>query len=361
MKIAVYSIALNESQFVERWYNSAKDADYLLIADTGSTDNTYEIAKSLGINVYKISINPWRFDDARNAALSLIPSDIDYCISLDMDEVLSEGWRKEMESLSPGVTRPMHKLATHIDETGTAGIEFEALRIHARNGYRWKYPIHEFVAIYSGEEIKQSLDIKISHHPDNNKSRGQYLGLLQMAAKEDPYSDRCAHYYARELFYYGAYEQASQEFKRHLSLESAVWKAERCESMRYIAKCEPHNSEYWLRQAILECPERREPYVDLAQVYYEKRDWEQLKEFSTKALDIKTKYLGYFCEADAWGWKPHDLLALASYNLGDYNKALDHGKMALGLKYEPRLATNVLFYEEALKKGDTSVVSSQSN
>jgi hypothetical protein len=36
MKIAVYTVALNEEQFVERWYNSAKDADYLLIADTGS-------------------------------------------------------------------------------------------------------------------------------------------------------------------------------------------------------------------------------------------------------------------------------------------------------------------------------------
>ena len=34
MKIAVYTIAKNEEQFVEAWYNSAKDANYLLIADT---------------------------------------------------------------------------------------------------------------------------------------------------------------------------------------------------------------------------------------------------------------------------------------------------------------------------------------
>ncbi len=73
MKIAVYTIALNEEKFVERWYNSVKDADYLLIADTGSTDRTVEIAKSLGINVYNISIKPWRFDVARNTARSLLP------------------------------------------------------------------------------------------------------------------------------------------------------------------------------------------------------------------------------------------------------------------------------------------------
>ena len=47
MKVAVYTIALNEEQFVERWYNSVKDeADYLLIADTGSTDNEKQRIKN---------------------------------------------------------------------------------------------------------------------------------------------------------------------------------------------------------------------------------------------------------------------------------------------------------------------------
>jgi glycosyltransferase involved in cell wall biosynthesis len=97
MKVAVYSIALNEEKFVERWYECAKEADYLLIADTGSSDRTVELAKSLGINVVEISINPWRFDDARNASLAVIPGDIDYCIALDLDEVLVPGWRKHLE------------------------------------------------------------------------------------------------------------------------------------------------------------------------------------------------------------------------------------------------------------------------
>ena len=92
LKVAVYTIALNEQEFVERWYESAKEADYLLIADTGSTDGTREIAKKLGINVIDITVRPWRFDDARNASLVALPEDIDYCIALDMDEVLLPGW-----------------------------------------------------------------------------------------------------------------------------------------------------------------------------------------------------------------------------------------------------------------------------
>jgi hypothetical protein len=40
MKICVYAISKNEEMFVERFCNSAKDADLILIADTGSTDLT---------------------------------------------------------------------------------------------------------------------------------------------------------------------------------------------------------------------------------------------------------------------------------------------------------------------------------
>jgi len=73
MKVAVYSIALNEEKFVQRWYESAKEADYLFIADTGSSDKTVEIARGLGIVCHIISVKPWRFDDARNASLALLP------------------------------------------------------------------------------------------------------------------------------------------------------------------------------------------------------------------------------------------------------------------------------------------------
>ena len=42
MKIAVYTIALNEAAHAERWASSAVDADYRIVADTGSTDDTVE-------------------------------------------------------------------------------------------------------------------------------------------------------------------------------------------------------------------------------------------------------------------------------------------------------------------------------
>jgi glycosyltransferase involved in cell wall biosynthesis len=106
MKIAVYAIAKNESQFVERFCEAAKDADLIFVADTGSTDDTVDKLLSMGATVQIIHISPWRFDDARNTALALLPDDIDVCMSLDLDEVLQPGWREEIERVwTPGTNR----------------------------------------------------------------------------------------------------------------------------------------------------------------------------------------------------------------------------------------------------------------
>ena len=41
-RICVYAITKNEEQFVEKWYESMKEADAVVVLDTGSTDNTVE-------------------------------------------------------------------------------------------------------------------------------------------------------------------------------------------------------------------------------------------------------------------------------------------------------------------------------
>ena len=96
-KICVYAISKNEEKFVDRWVDSIKDADAIYVLDTGSTDNTVELLKKRGVNVTSKIINPWRFDVARNEALSLVPLDFDICISLDLDEVLNSNWRNILE------------------------------------------------------------------------------------------------------------------------------------------------------------------------------------------------------------------------------------------------------------------------
>lgn len=348
MKIAVYTIALNEEQFVNRWYESAKDADYLLIADTGSTDNTARFAQRLGINVVSITVSPWRFDDARNAALALLPKDIDLCVSLDMDEVLTPGWRKPLEDAwSRGINRPTYKHIWSWNKDGTPGIEFAYDHIHGRHGFRWKHPVHETINAYSTQQISEFIDgIETHHYPDENKSRSQYLPLLAMSVKEDPYSDRNAFYYARELYFYGYHKEAAKEFRRHLSLPTANWLPEKAASFRYLAKCEPENAKEHLQAAIALAPYRREAYVELAQIAHDLQNWKLCYDNAVAALGIIEKPLDYLCEDFAWGYLPWDLAAVSSYHLGKMGEALSYGKQALALNpSEARLAQNINFYQ----------------
>ena len=353
MKIAVYTIALNEEQFVERWAESAKDADYRVILDTGSTDNTVYNAEVLGVMVHRASIKPWRFDDARNASLALVPSEVDYCIALDMDEVLLPGWRQELEkALEQGWTRPRYKYVWSWNEDGSEGLVYGGDKIHARHGYRWKHPVHEVITPDRLQETQGWTSLEIHHLADVTKSRGQYFPLLELSVKEDPTDDRNSFYFARELFFHGFLEKAAAEFKRHLSLPKARWAPERAASLRYLAKCEPDNAIKYLIAASGEAPDFREPWVDLAHQYYLKKDWKNCLKSAVRALKITEKPLVYLNEAESWGAKPHDLAAISAFNLGKISLAVEHGRIAAELDpNDPRLAKNLTFYEAALKEG----------
>jgi len=349
MKVAVYAIALNEEQFVKRWYESAKEADYLLIADTGSTDNTVAIAKELGINVVDISVAPWRFDDARNASLSAIPNDIDYCIALDMDEVLKSGWKKNLEkAYKEKWTRPRYKYTWSWTEDGRPGLEYSGDKIHSRKGYRWKHPVHEVLTCWNGDEAQGWVDLQIHHYPDNSKSRGQYFNLLALSVKEDPYDDRNAFYYARELYFYNMLGEATQEFERYLKLPTATWNAERARAYRYLAQCNPDNALNYLLLSLDEDQTRRETYVDLSLYSYRNEDWQEMFDYALEALKIKDKPLDYLCEEFAWGAMPYDLAALSAYKLEKYDLAKKYGKIALDLEpSNERLQNNYKYYLES--------------
>jgi tetratricopeptide (TPR) repeat protein len=352
MKVAIYTIALNEHQFVDTWFETAKEADYLLIADTGSTDGTVERARELGINVVDVRVSPWRFDDSRNAAMAALPLDIDMCISLDMDEVIKPGWRPLLEAAwERGITRPRYKHIWSWNEDGSPGLEFSYDHIHARKGYRWRHPVHECLYSYSIEEKQEWIEgLETHHHPDPTKSRAQYLPLLALSVKEDPYNDRNAFYYGRELYFYGRYMEAAAELKRHLELPTAHWAPERAASMRFIGKSLPAEAEIWFRKAIDQAPGRREPFVDLAKLYYERKDWEKCLEASESALAIVEKPLEYLCEAEAWGAAPHDYAAISSYWLGKHETSLMHARNAVAIEPDnERMLKNLEFCEKALK------------
>jgi glycosyltransferase involved in cell wall biosynthesis len=344
MKIAVATIAKNEEQFVQRWAESCTEADYRFILDTGSTDHTVSHALINKVSVRQQIFTPWRFDHARNYALSMIPDDVDYVIWLDMDEVLQPGWRQALEKVSPSTTRPRYKYVWSWNPDGSEGLVYGGDKIHSRKGYTWKHPVHEVLKTMYGTERQEWVDgLEIHHHPDSTKSRSQYLPLLKLAVEEDPTDDRNQFYLARELYFHGDYEPAERHFNQHLELSR--WNPERAASHRYIAKMKPDSAEHHLYLAVAETPNRREPWVELAQLYYNKKDWVRCRSACDMALAITEKPLDYLCEAFAWGPLPHDLMAISCHHLGDTDKAWEHGVEAVALNpSDERLQANLAHY-----------------
>jgi glycosyltransferase involved in cell wall biosynthesis len=350
MKICVYAISKNEEMFVERFCNSAKDADLILIADTGSTDLTADIAHDCGAQVHEICIIPWRFDDARNAALALIPSDIDVCVSLDLDEELQPGWREEIERVwTEGTTRLRYGF-----DWG-AGIVFKYEKIHARRGYRWTHPCHEYPIPYMIEEKYADTDmLMVIHKPDNTKSRGQYLPLLEMSVKEDPYDPRNAFYYARELSFHRQWSEAVRECERYLALPGANWPNERCYAYRVMSRCYSElgdwdNAIRCARLGVIEAPYTREPWCEIAKLAYQRQQWAECYGAAMSALAIKNKELVYTVDPEVWGALPHDYASISAWNLGLKEVAIIHAENALLKEPEnERLRSNLEFMKNAI-------------
>ena len=349
LKIAVYAISKNESQFVERFCNSAQDADLILIADTGSTDDTAALARSCGATVYDICVKPWRFDKARDTALALIPGDYDVCISLDLDEVLEPGWRAEIERVwTENTTRLRYKF-----DWGS-GISFYYEKIHHRNGYHWHHPVHEYPRADGriAEVYAQTDMLLVSHHPDNTKSRGQYMPLLELAVREDPHCPRNAFYHARELTFYSRWQEAIVALNKYLAMPEANWKNERAYAMRLLGKSyselgNTYEALKWHRLAVAEAPETRETWTELAMICYQVGFWPECYSAACSALAIKDKALVYTMDPSVWTEKPHDLAAIAAWNLGLREQAIQHGTAAHELAPgDQRIKNNLQVYTQ---------------
>ena len=343
LKICVYAISKNEEMFVERFCNAARDADAIYIADTGSTDRTVDLAEQCGATVHQITVTPWRFDDARNAVLSLLPRDIDVCVSLDLDEELQPGWREEIERVwASGTTRLRYGF-----DWG-AGIVFKYEKIHARHGYRWVHPCHEYPVPYGIIEQWADTDmLMVIHKPDPTKSRGQYLPLLEMSVREDPHDPRNAFYYARELSFHNQWQQAIDECNRYLALPGATWQNERCYAYRVMSRCYDALGDWEgamkaARMGVIEAPYTREPWCEVAKLSYQRQQWAECYGAARSALAIEQREWVYTVDPEVWGATPHDYASISAWYLGMHEEAIKHAEIAVS--YAPnddRLRNNL--------------------
>jgi glycosyltransferase involved in cell wall biosynthesis len=349
VKVAVYTIALNEAAHVERWANSAIDADYRIVVDTGSTDDTVERLIRAGVCVHRIAIRPWRFDDARNAAMALIPNDVDVCCTMDMDRWLAPGWRARLETAwTPENTalycRTIYRAS--VDDPKPLR-SWPAKNFHCRWGYRFRRPVHEALFYTGGEENTPACDDIVMYEVQetDKPTRQQYLPLMELAHKEDPDDAQICFWLGRDLMWANQQDRAIELLLRYLALPSSTWREERSEAMRYLSRMQASEKMRWLDKARMEAPHRREVWLDLAEEFHGQSDWLNLFWACTNGIEKTHRTGSYLDDAQCWGFRLFDLGAIASWHLNVMDRAVEWGRMALELDpRNQRLQNNLDFF-----------------
>jgi len=348
MKICIYTICLNEIKHCERWAKSGEDADYRIVLDTGSTDGSVEKLRELGVCVYEKKFDNWRFDVARNTALDIIPKDVDVCVSMDMDEFMESGWRNEIEkSWTNNTTQLTYKYVFNYDPNLSQQNSYYADKIHSRNDYEWKRPVHETVFPKNVTPvIACNTNLIMNQIQDTSKNtRQNYLALLELAFKENPNDAQIAFWLGREFMHKNNYRNAIDVLNKFLKIDN-IWHIEASESLIYLSRMDNNNALEHLFMAMVKSPARREVWNEISQYFYNKSDWNGLLWASVSGIERSINHGSYLDRKDAWDSRLYDFASLASWNLGWKDKAIEYCKYALNINpTDGRLQNNLKIME----------------
>jgi len=294
MRLCIYAIFRDEEANVLPWSETTGDADHRFVLDTGSTDNTADALEYVGVGVRRATYSPFRFDDARNAALALAP-EADLYLRLDADERLPDDWRSQIDdAYHEGV--PRYRYRVH----NNGGIWNQITRddLHVRPGFRWKYPTHE---VLMGPPAAIDLPRFVVEHtspPERRSHHTTNLDVLAAAVHEYPGDLRMRFYLAREFWYQGQWNDCRLAMMNFLDTPNG-WGPERAEAYRILAAID-YSPERWLWKAVGEAPERREPWVDMSRLYLQQGDAQRAALMFSEAARREDDAI-YTTDANAWG------------------------------------------------------------
>ena len=370
VKICVYAICKNEEKFVERWLKSVDEADYIAVLDTGSTDNTKKIFEEYSLNnpgklIFKSFDygDNFRFDNARNDSLKLVPFDTDICVVLDLDQVPVKGWSKIVKNHYIDNELVTGYIIDH-NEDGDENNRWRSKNVHPNSPYYiWTKPIHEGIHyIGDNKKYKECFDENfiINHYPDTNKDRSLYTTLLRKAVQEDPTDPYFVNYLGVELSKNSFIDEAIEVYKKgieicvfdknsnfllfqmYINLGSLLVDKDPAAALNYFEDADNMN-----------IIKTRRLYVYIAEVYKKLDDINMEIFYLIKALkEVKSYSHDWRDNFEYFNGVIEDRLALLYYyEKKDYILAMKYGAEALS--YQPdneRMKNNLDYFYKAYKE-----------
>jgi glycosyltransferase involved in cell wall biosynthesis len=338
ISISLCMIVKNEEHCLQNCLNSVKEvADEIIIVDTGSTDNTVEVAKKYTNNIYFFDwIND--FSAARNFSFSFASKK--YILWLDADDVLLDADIKKIKDLKTKLDKSIDYVGMMYDysfnDKGECIYSFRRNRLIKNNkGYYWDCFMHERLNVWGRQE---DYDIHITHtrkHDNNSKYVENFEKRIKAGFQLNP---RECFYYGGELFCGGHYDECIGILEDFLSKNyDGIYELQRTlnylAEAYYIKKDYKKALEYFLKAFLYDLPNEEVCYR-IGNCFQELKRYEDAI-FWYKIVTEQEFPANSLCKKDT-GWKhylPYQQLCVCYFYLGQCELANEYNNVAL--KYIP--------------------------
>ncbi len=202
--ITLAVIAKDEADNIKRLFDSVEGCfDEIVFCDTGSTDGSQDIAKSLGASVYHFDwVND--FSAARNFAFSKVKTE--YVCWLDLDDVLhnKEAFIDFRNNSLKYFDYVLAKYNYALDKEGNPIVSFVRERIFKMSTKpEWYYFVHEGVKPPPGVRAHFCANWSVNHlrtDEDQKKDKSRNLMIFEKQKLAGKLDGRLTFYYGKELF-----------------------------------------------------------------------------------------------------------------------------------------------------------------
>ena len=320
--LSLCMIVKDEGKTLERCLNSVKSfINEIIIVDTGSKDNTVEIAKKFNAKIYKFK---WidDFSAARNFAFSKATSD--YIMWLDGDDFINEDDIKKIESLLSNMDSSYDYIsAEYILARNSEGKVSTSLRrnriVKRQSAFLWVGNVHEYLAVY-GKGLEGNFSIehgKVKEYTDRN------LQIFKTMEKNNKkFTPRDIYYYANELFDNGYYKESINQYNKFIDTKEGWIEDIKGAYLKIIRALNLINEKDKIVDVALESLKIDTPTAEIAcslgEYYFEKENYNQAAFWYRVALDSRPSSLNMsLTNSDYYTWIPSLQLTVCYYNLGN--------------------------------------------
>jgi glycosyltransferase involved in cell wall biosynthesis len=223
MKVTLYAIAKNEEKNIERFLKNAKKFDDAIVVDTGSTDNTVQLLKDAGIEVYEHPQTREEFDfsKARNKALSYVKTD--WAFSLDFNEDIDDLFIQGLYVICNDFTAFKHIRYDKIEDQEPTVGQASHIRLHRTKNYSWINAVHEtpmFIPTeFHSEEVTVDTTIKITKNIEPSIDKQLfYLSICEREYKNNPENTYYLWFIFKHYYDVNNYSKSIQLGKEYLNI-----------------------------------------------------------------------------------------------------------------------------------------------